>query len=144
MSCDFHEPKYYGCVNIYDGEELVKVIEAWRCVKCGAIKAGARWFGEISSSEGLLEYLHPSDGRWLVIVTTIPKPDGWPIPARPGDVIAHEGEEYLVTEEFTLVTRSERRPPSKLAVYRLEEVIKGYIDLSTWPPTKFSLASPQT
>ncbi|MCS7142802.1 MAG: hypothetical protein NZ920_03290 [Aigarchaeota archaeon] len=142
-TCERHDAVYYGCLNVYEGELLLKVIESWRCRRCGSIRVGVRWFDEISSTEGLHDFLSPEDGRWLVLVTKSPHPDARPFVGRPGSVIEHAGVEYVVGEDYTVRRADEGGLPTSVAFFRLDEVIKGYIDLSTWPPTKLSLKTTQ-
>lgn len=137
---------YYGALNVYLDEELVKVIEAWRCRRCGATRVGSRWPDLISSTDGLLDILEPGEGRWLVVATRgrgSKQPDAFPLAAKPGDLIHVDAphpdeEELLVREDYSIVTKG-GSPPLSVMARPLDELIKGYIDLSTWPPLVFTL-----
>jgi len=147
LGCGQHDIVYYGALNIYLDEELLKVIEAWRCRKCGATRVGSRWPDLLSSTDGLLGILEPEDGRWIVVATRgsgSRQPDAFPMAARPGDTIHVEApipdeEELLVREDYSVVTLRGGYPPTSVMARLLDELIKGYIDLSTWPPVVFTL-----
>jgi rubrerythrin len=44
VGCTVHDFLYVGALNVYVDQELLKVLEAWRCRACGAVLAGeSRW-----------------------------------------------------------------------------------------------------
>ncbi|MCS7145606.1 MAG: hypothetical protein RMJ28_03785 [Nitrososphaerota archaeon] len=144
--CD-HDLKYAGVLNVTQGEEVVKVVEAWRCRRCGATKVGLRGPGTLTSTDGLLELLEPSDAKWIVAVWrgigAIP-PGVAAVAARPGEVVRvetpHEGEdEFLVGPDYHLRRSSDGREPESVRSFLLDEVLTGWIDLSEWPPRILTL-----
>lgn len=139
--CD-HDLKYAGVLTVTQGEEVVKIVEAWRCRRCGATRVGLRGPGTITSTEGLLELLEPGEAKWIVMVwrgvSAVP-PGATAVAARPGDVLRvetpHEGEdEFFVGPDFRLRRRIDGREPVSVRSFTLDEVLGGWIDLSEWPP----------
>jgi len=66
MSCK-HNYKYYGIVNIFRGEELLKIYDVWRCETCGLKKVGERGPGVTSPKEGLFD--EPPPGQdWFILI----------------------------------------------------------------------------
>jgi len=129
------------------GEEVVKIVEAWRCRRCGATKVGLRGPGIVTSTEGLLDLLEPGDARWIVVlwrgVGGIP-PDVTAVAAKPGDVVKietpHEGEdEFIVDSDYRLRRRLDGGEPESVKSFQLDEALTGWIDLAEWPPRLFTL-----
>ncbi|MEN3048204.1 MAG: hypothetical protein ABDH63_05430 [Candidatus Caldarchaeales archaeon] len=148
MGCEVHDYLYVGACNVLVGEELLKVLEAWRCRACGAVLAGERPMGPISSTEGILGSIAADSGeRWLVVVKqgrgSLP-PDAVAVRASPGSRITVDAADpddstLLVGEDWSVVRQADGSPPRTLRAYDLLSVLKGYIDLSVWPPKVFTL-----
>lgn len=147
MSCRVHDFLYVGALNVFNDQELLKVLEAWRCRSCGAVLAGERPMGPISSSEGLLGVIAGEEERWLAVARkgagSLP-PDVIVVRARRGqeitvEAIDEEDSRLLVREDWSVVRASDGEPPRTVVVYDLLSQLKGYIDLSTWPPRAFTL-----
>jgi len=141
-----HDLKYAGAANVMRGEEVVKVVEAWRCRRCGATRVGLRGPGTTASTDGLLELLGPGDSRWIVVVGrgvgAIP-PSVSAIAAKPGDPVRldppHLGEEELVVSSDYRLRRRDGGEPTNVRGYPLEEVLTGWVEVSEWPPRVITL-----
>ncbi len=147
MGCAVHDFLYLGALNVYNDQELLKVLEAWRCRVCGAVLAGERPMGSISSTEGLKGVITGDDERWLAVarrgVGSLP-PDVFLIRARKGHEVSVEAidegdSRLLVREDWSVVRASDGSPPKTVVAFDLLSQLKGYIDLSTWPPKAFTL-----
>lgn len=148
MGCETHDYLYVGACNVLVGEELLKVLEAWRCRACGAVLAGERPMGPISSTDGILGSIPPNSGeRWLVVarqgVGSLP-PDAIAVRASPGSRISVDAADpddshLIVKQDWSVVREADGSPPRTLRTYDLLSVLKGYIDLSVWPPKAFTL-----
>lgn len=148
MKCIEHELVYDGLVNIFDGDILLEVIESWKCKKCGATRVSIRGPGITGSTEGILGDSDPNEGRrWILVISKgvgSLSPNILVIPVMPGDIISinspNEFERQLVVDEgYNLLIREDLSKPRHVVSYLLEEVIKGSIDLSSWPPSVISL-----
>ena len=147
MGCTVHDFLYVGALNVYIDQELLKVLEAWRCRVCGAVLAGERVMGPISSTEGLKGVTTGEEERWLAVARkgagSLP-PDVLLVRARKGQEFSVEAidegdSRLLVRDDWSVVRASDGFPPKTVAVYDLLSQLKGYIDLSTWPPKAFTL-----
>ncbi len=148
MGCAEHDMIYEGLLNIFNGEILLKVIELWKCRKCGASRVSVRGPGTTSSTEGTLKVLEPSEGRrWMVLISRgvgSVSPDIYVIPVKAGDSIKMDspvepGEELVIDRNYKVLTKKDLNQPMHVAAYLLEDLIRGYIDISTWPPSVYSL-----
>jgi hypothetical protein len=148
MGCAEHDMIYEGLLNIFNGEILLKVIELWKCRKCGATRVSVRGPGTTSSTEGTLKVLEPSEGRrWMVLISRgvgSVSPDIFVIPVRAGDSIKMDspvepGEELVIDRNCIVLRKKDLNQPRHVAAYLLEDLIRGYIDISTWPPSVYSL-----
>jgi hypothetical protein len=147
VGCTVHDFLYVGALNVYVDQELLKVLEAWRCRACGAVLAGERPMGPISSTEGLRGVINGEEERWLAVARKGAgslQPDVILVRARRGqeisvEAIDEEDSRLLVREDWSVVRASDGSPPKTVAVYDLLSQLKGYIDLSTWPPKTFTL-----
>jgi len=147
MSCTEHDMIYEGVLNIFNGEILLKVVEVWKCRRCGATRVSVRGPGTTSSAEGVLKILDPSEGRrWMLIINRgvgSISPDIMILPVREGDTIkmespAEPGGELIIDSDYKVLAKRDHNQPSHVMAYLLEDVIKGSIDISTWPPTLHS------
>ncbi|MEM0450749.1 MAG: hypothetical protein QXO17_04185 [Nitrososphaerota archaeon] len=147
MSCKVHDFLYVGALNVFNDQELLKVLEAWKCRMCGAVLAGERPMGPITSSEGLMGVIEGGEERWLAVARkgsgSIP-PDVIVVRARRGQEISveavdEEDSRLLVRDDWSVVRVTDGEPPRTVVVYDLLSQLKGYIDLSTWPPKAFTL-----
>jgi len=142
-----HDLKYWGVVNVGRGEEMIKVVEAWRCRRCGATKVGMRGPGTSSSTEGILDLVEPCEARWFVIVWRgfgSVAPGATAVAARPRDVVnvdapVEDERELVVGEDNRFVRRSDGAEPRSVRYYPLDEVLTSWIDLSSWPPIIYTL-----
>jgi hypothetical protein len=96
---------------------------------------------------GLKEVVTGEDERWLAVARrgagSLP-PDVLLVRARKGqefsvEAIDEEDSRLLVRDDWSVVRASDGSPPKTVAVYDLLSQLKGYIDLSTWPPKAFTL-----
>ncbi|MCS7094520.1 MAG: hypothetical protein NZ988_01745 [Thaumarchaeota archaeon] len=152
MTCESHDYVYVGAFNVFIEEELLKVIEAWRCRVCGTVLAGERQMGPISSTEGMRGPASQESGeRWMVVARqgrgSLP-PDAILIKASPGSRVRVESIELhdsslVVKDDLSVVREVDGEPPTTVRVYELLSVLKGYIDLSVWPPKVFTLQAKQ-
>jgi hypothetical protein len=142
-----HDLKYLGVVNVGRGEEMIKVVEAWRCRRCGATKVGMRGPGTASSTEGVLDLVEAGESRWLILVWrglgSVP-PGVTAVAVRPGEEISVETPDeeermLVVREDFSLARKSDGGEPRSLRHYLLDDVLTSWIDLSSWPPTIYTL-----
>ncbi len=142
-----HDLKYAGALTVTQGEEVVKIVEAWRCRRCGATKVGLRGPGTLTSTEGLLELLEPGDARWVVVFWrgsgAIP-PDVTAVAVKPGDEVRvetpHPGEdEFIVGSDYRLRRKIDGKEPEAVKSLPLDDVLTGWIDLSEWPPQVYTL-----
>mgnify|MGYP001626295200 CR=1 FL=1 len=140
---------YDGVLNIFNGEILLKVIDLWKCRRCGATRVSVRGPGTTSSTEGVLKFLEPAEGRrWMVLISRgvgSISPDIFITPVRVGDTIkinnlAEPEEELIIDRNYRVLTKN-LNEPRHVVGYLVEDVIKGYIDVSTWPPSVYSLKS---
>ncbi|MEM3447539.1 MAG: hypothetical protein QXP38_01470 [Nitrososphaerota archaeon] len=148
MNCTSHNMIYEGIVNIFNGDILIEVVEMWKCKKCGATRVSIRGPGITGTNEGVLGAIDPSDGRrWMLIISkgmgSLP-PQLYVIPAMPGETvmlnIPNETErELVINAEYNLITKQSMSKPRYVVSYLLEDVIRGSIDLSSWPPSVLSL-----
>ncbi|MCS7118228.1 MAG: hypothetical protein NZ957_05540 [Thaumarchaeota archaeon] len=148
MGCTSHDYVYIGAVNVFMDEELLKVIEAWRCRACNAVLAGERQMGIITSTEGILGTVSAGSGeRWMLVARqgrgSLP-PDATLVRTSPGlrikvDSIEPGDSTLVVREDMSVVREVDEEPPKTVMVYDVLSVLKGYIDLSTWPPKVFTL-----
>ena len=148
MGCAEHDMIYEGLLNIFNGEILLKVIELWKCRKCEASRVSVRGPGTTSSTEGTLKVLEPSEGRrWMVLISRgvgSVSPDIYVIPVKAGDSIKMDspvepGEELVIDRNYKVLTKKDLNQSMHVAAYLLEDLIRGYIDISTWPPFVYSL-----
>ena len=148
MDCAEHDMIYEGLLNIFNGEILLKVIELWKCRKCEASRVSVRGPGTTSSTEGTLKVLEPSEGRrWMVLISRgvgSVSPNIYVIPVKAGDSIkmnspVEPGEELVIDRNYKVLTKKDLNQPMHVAAYLLEDLIRGYIDISTWPPSVYSL-----
>lgn len=139
--CD-HDLKYAGALTVTQGEEVVKVVEAWRCRRCGATRVSLRGPGTMTSTEGLLELLEPGEARWIVVFWrgsgAIP-PGITAVAVKPGDEVRvetpHPGEdEFIVGSDYRLRRKMDGGEPEAIKSFPLDDVLTGWIDLSEWPP----------
>lgn len=135
---------YKGVLNILNGDTLLKVIDFWKCKNCGATRVSIRGLGITSSDEGNLGVLDPSEEkRWILIVNrgeVSVSPDVIIVPAKPGDTIKIDAyREFIIDSSYRLLVKKELIVPKDVTSYLLENVVNGYIDISTWPPTVFTL-----
>ena len=148
MGCAEHDMIYEGLLNIFNGDILLKVIELWKCRKCGATRVSVRGPGTTGSTEGTLKVLEPSEGRrWMVLISRgvgSVSPDIYVIPVRAGDSIKMDspvepGEELVIDRNYIVLRKKDLNQPRHVAAYLLEDLIRGYIDISTWAPSVYSL-----
>ncbi len=147
VGCAVHDFLYVGALNVYNDQELLKVLEAWKCRACGAVLAGERPMGPISSTEGLKGVTSDEGERWLALARrgagSLP-PDVFLVRARRGqeisvEAIEEEDSRLLVREDWSVARASDGSPPRTVVAYDLLSQLKGHIDLSTWPPKAFTL-----
>jgi hypothetical protein len=148
MGCAEHDMIYEGLLNIFNGDILLKVIELWKCRKCGATRVSVRGPGTTDSTEGTLKVLEPYEGRrWMVLISRgvgSVSADIYVIPVRAGDSIKMDspvepGEELVIDRNYIVLRKKDLNQPRHVAAYLLEDLIRGYIDISTWPPSVYSL-----
>ncbi|MCS7126235.1 MAG: hypothetical protein NZ929_04915 [Aigarchaeota archaeon] len=135
MSGCLHNYVYGGLLNIFDKDRLLKVIEYWKCSKCGLVKASFRNIDTTSPTYGLLPDPRSNEERWVVLVCGYRK-DVELFLVRVGEYIVHTCEndevKLYVDKAFKLksVDREELENHYSLL---LEEISPGYIDLSSNP-----------
>jgi hypothetical protein len=148
MGCAEHEMIYEGLLNIFNGETLLRVVELWKCRKCGASRVSVRGPGTTGSAEGVLKVLEPSEGRrWMVLISRnvgSASPEIFVIPVRAGDSIRMDspvkpGEELVIDHNYKVLRKKDLSQPTHIAAYLLEDLIRGCIDISTWPPSVYLL-----
>lgn len=131
--CD-HEFNYGGVVNIFDGENLLRVYEYWKCRKCGVVKAGYRTSGSLSPTNGLLP--EPQDnGKWMIFLCR-PVKNTELYYVKPGEKIVHrcvnKEIKFYVDDEYKVRIEGAEEIEGH-HYFLLEDVSPGVIDISKDP-----------
>ncbi|BAJ49876.1 hypothetical protein CSUB_C0007 [Candidatus Caldarchaeum subterraneum] len=140
---DSHDYFYYGALNIYHRSELLKVVDAWRCRRCGVLRVGVRGPEVLTSTEGMLP--EPEDGKkWILLVCRHGEPPCFELlQLRDGESFVHKcafGEESLTYIDGKGVFYGLDGPPAtRCHVYELAKILKGYIEIGKNPPEVVSL-----
>ena len=126
-----HEFQYHGSLNIYEGSNPIQTYDSWRCNKCGIIRICVRRPGKIESE--FLEDPSSLDERWIILVCKAEKPKVEIYSIKPGEVIRHEcvGGRMI---EFKADENLEVKGDENHYLYRFEDVLNGFIDVSETPP----------
>ncbi|MEN2974458.1 MAG: hypothetical protein ABDH32_02630 [Candidatus Caldarchaeales archaeon] len=130
-----HDYVYGGLLNIFDGEILLKVIEYWKCRRCGIIRASFRTMDTVSSTYGMLPEPTSVEERWIVLICGYKK-DAELYSIKIGDEILHGcrgGEIKLHVYEGWKIKSIDGEEVVGHYSFLLEEVTAGYIDLSREP-----------
>uniref|UniRef100_A0A7C5U6U7 Uncharacterized protein n=1 Tax=Caldiarchaeum subterraneum TaxID=311458 RepID=A0A7C5U6U7_CALS0 len=138
-----HDNIYHGAVNIYDGRELLKVIDVWRCRRCGVMRVGLRGPDVLGSSEGMLPEIE-SGRHWVLLVC---RASGEPcfevLQLRDEDTFTHkcaeEEETFYYIRGKGLFYGVDGPPATGCMVYELSKIVRGYVDISKTPPEVVSL-----
>ncbi|MEM1943613.1 MAG: hypothetical protein QXO30_00305 [Candidatus Caldarchaeum sp.] len=146
MSCEeSHDYVYHGALNIYMNTELVKVVEAWRCRRCGVMRVGLRGPDVLSSTEGMMP--EPSAGKhWVLVVCKTGEEPVFELhQLSDAENLKHrckavEGGENLYYVRGKGVFYGLDGPPAGLHyAYELAKTLRGYIELGKTPPEVVSL-----
>jgi len=126
-----HEFQYYGSLNIYYGSNPIQTYDSWRCNKCGIVRICIRRPGKIEPE--FLEDPSSPDERWIVLICRTEKPKVEIYSVKPGDVIEHKCVDGKVIE-FEIGKNFEARGGKDHYLYKFDDVLNGFIDLSENPP----------
>ena len=126
-----HEFQYHGSLNIYDGSNLIQTYDSWRCNKCGIIRICIRRPGKVEPE--FLEDPSSPDEHWIILVCKAEKPRVETYSIKPGETIKHECVDGRVIE-FGGDVKSEAKVAENHYLYRFEDVLDGFIDVSEDPP----------
>ena len=126
-----HEFQYHGCLNIYDGSNLIETYDSWRCSRCGIIRICIRRPGKVEP-EFLKDPSSPKE-RWVILVCKAEKPRIEVYSVKPGEIIRHECAGGKIIE-FRVNANLEVEGVEKHHLYKFEDVLNGFIDVSEDPP----------
>lgn len=140
---DGHDYVYYGALNVYDGAELVKVVDAWRCRRCGVLRVGVRGPEVLGSSEGMLPELEPGKHWVLFACKHGQTPCIEILQLKDIDQITHKCSEIEETFRYVKgggVFHGMDGPLSASCyAFELQKILRGYVDLSKKPPEVITL-----
>ncbi|MCS6784893.1 MAG: hypothetical protein RMI43_01675 [Candidatus Caldarchaeum sp.] len=144
MSCvEGHDYIYHGGLNIYDAEELLKVVDVWRCRRCGNMRLGLRGPEVLGSSEGMLPDIS-GDKHWVLFVCkSSSKPCFEVLQLSDTDKFVHkcsgEEQELHYVRGKGVFYGVDGPMASSCYVYEIGKIVRGYIDLSRTPPEVVTL-----
>lgn len=140
-----HDFTYHGALNFFKNKELITVVEAWRCRKCGVLRLGRRGPEVLLSSEGMYPDIEPGK-EWVVFLCLAgEEPVIEVYQMRPGDEIPHTCDAYpresvlVLDEDFSLRLGKGDGKPSKHFAYKFSRIVKGYIEMGSIPPEVVTL-----
>ena len=126
-----HEFQYHGSLNIYDGSNPIQTYDSWRCGKCGIIRICIRRPGKTESE--FLEDPSSSDEHWMILVCKAEKPKVEAYSIKPKEIIRHKCVNGRIIE-FRVDENFEVKGDENHYLYRFEDVLNGFIDVSENPP----------
>ncbi|MCS6770036.1 MAG: hypothetical protein NZ570_06340 [Candidatus Caldarchaeum sp.] len=146
MDCsEGHDYVYHGALNIYMKNELLKVVEAWRCRRCGIMRVGLRGPEVLGSTEGMLPEPEPSK-HWVVLVCKAGEEPVFDVlqvgdsqqldhrcPALKRDIALYYVRAKGVFDGL------DGAPAEMHFVYELGKTLRGYLELAKTPPEVVSL-----
>ncbi|MEM1946323.1 MAG: hypothetical protein QXH12_01165 [Candidatus Caldarchaeum sp.] len=140
-----HDYIYHGALNIYKARELLKVVEAWKCRRCGDIRVGTRGPEVLTSTEGMLP--QTAEGKhWLLFVCKAgEEPVYQLLQASDTQYLEHNcpgqpaGERLYYVRGKGVFYGLDGPPAGMHYVYELEKTLRGYIDLARTPPEVVTL-----
>ena len=126
-----HDFQYQGSLNIYDGSNPIQTYDSWRCSRCGIVRLCVRRPGRIEPE--FLEDPSSQDERWMILVCKAGKPRVEAFSIKPGEIIRHECTDGR-TIEFKVDASLEVKGVKNHYLYRFDDVLNGFIDISEDPP----------
>ncbi len=142
---DVHDHIYHGALNIYRDDELVKVVDVWKCRRCGSIRVGLRGPDVLGSSEGILPDLSPGKHWILLVCKSGAEPVYDLIQANDSQYLEHSclglrgGERLYYVRGKGVFYGFDGSPASDHYVYELAKTVRGYIELGKTPPEVVTL-----
>lgn len=137
-----HDHIYHGALNIYDGRELLKVVDVWKCRRCGVLRVGLRGPEVLGSVEGMLPDIQDEKHWVLLVCKTGQQPCFELLQLRDTDQISHRctGTQTLhYVRGKGVFYGVDGLPASDCYVYEIQKIVRGYVDLSKTPPEVVSL-----
>ncbi len=142
---NIHDNIYHGALNIYKDGELVKVIDVWRCRRCGNIRVGLRGPDVLTSSEGMLP--DPSPGKhWVLLVCKSGEEPAYNvIQVSDSQYLRHDcqglgsGESLYYIRGKGVFYGLDGPQATDHYVYELAKIVRGYIELGKTPPEVVTL-----
>ncbi len=140
-TCNKHDYVYYGALNIYLREDLLEVVDAWRCRICHVMRVWKRGPGYLGSTEGMIADLEEGQSWVLLVCKSGDMPKAEIHKLRDGDPIPHTcGDNISLTYSKDSGLMGEDRATPHHYIYHLDQIIRGYIELATTPPQVVSLS----
>ncbi|MEM4190023.1 MAG: hypothetical protein QW544_05875, partial [Candidatus Caldarchaeum sp.] len=131
--------------NIYRNKELLKVVEVWRCRRCGDMRIGVRGPEVLTSTEGMLPPTLENK-HWVLLVCKAAEEPVYELhQASDSQYLDHKcpsqptGERLYYLRGKGVFYGLDGPPAGMHYVYELEKTVRGYIDLARTPPEVVTL-----
>ncbi|MEM2236898.1 MAG: hypothetical protein QXR26_01295 [Candidatus Caldarchaeum sp.] len=140
-----HDHIYYGALNIYKKRELLKVVDVWRCRRCGNIRVGVRGPEVLTSTEGMMPET-AAGKHWILLVCKAGEEPAYEMfQVSDSQYLDHRcpslpaGERLYYVRGAGVFYGLDGPPAGMHYVYELEKTVRGYIDLAKTPPEVVTL-----